>query len=142
MTDEQTPQAEYVTPRQAWNEGWDACMEYVNGPDWGTASQNPYPKYAPTPQTPDDVREAVAVAEATKRGYPLPDGEADDQDGWAFVEGYLAALSAIPKPRVSAEAVINAVSGSLGGSFSDALTDHIAEDVVARLRDAGIEVES
>lgn len=27
---------------EAWDEGWDACMEYVDGPDWGQAPPNPY----------------------------------------------------------------------------------------------------
>src|SRR6478736_3239987 len=31
--------------------------------------------------------EAVAKAEAERRGLPCPDGEADDQSGWTFVEG-------------------------------------------------------
>ena len=30
-----------ITAR-AWEEGWDACMGYVDGPDWGQAPQNPY----------------------------------------------------------------------------------------------------
>lgn len=34
-----------------------------------------------------DALEAVARAEAERRGYPCPDGEADNQDGWLFVEG-------------------------------------------------------
>lgn len=31
--------------------------------------------------------EAVAKAEAERRGLPCPDGEADDQSGWTFVGG-------------------------------------------------------
>lgn len=26
----------------AWDEGWDACVEYMNGPDWGQTLPNPY----------------------------------------------------------------------------------------------------
>ena len=27
---------------EAWQEGWDACVEYMNGPDWGQTLPNPY----------------------------------------------------------------------------------------------------
>lgn len=27
---------------RAWEEGWDACVEYMNGPDWGQSLPNPY----------------------------------------------------------------------------------------------------
>lgn len=30
---------------KAWDEGFDKCAEYVNGPDWAPAPPNPYRAY-------------------------------------------------------------------------------------------------
>lgn len=27
---------------RVWEEGWNACVEYMNGPDWGQTLPNPY----------------------------------------------------------------------------------------------------